>query len=74
MSKLVILNNSVGEVIIASVSKEQENILEEKYDDNIEEWLSEEGIEEKLGINMSNCNYMWMGEGQSIREIEIYHI
>ena len=74
MSKLVILNNSVGEVIIASVSKEQENILEEKYDDNIEEWLSEEKKKKKLGINMSNCNYMWMGEGQSIREIEIYHI
>ena len=68
MRKLVILNNSVGEVIIANVSKKQENILEEKYDDNIEEWLSEEGIEEKLGINMSNCNYMWMQENCIVRE------
>lgn len=68
MSKLVILNNSIGEVIIAEVSKEQENILEEKYDDNIEEWLSEEGIEEKLNINMSNCNYMWMQENCIVRE------
>lgn len=71
MSKLVILNNSVGEVIIASVSKEQENILEEKYDDNIEEWLSEEGIEEKLGINMSNCNYMWMEDDVTTREVTL---
>lgn len=71
MGKLVILNNSVGEVIIANVSKEQENILEEKYGDNIEEWLSEEGIEEKLGIDMSNCNYMWMQENCIVREENI---
>lgn len=71
MGRLVILSNMPNEVIILNVSDEQEKRLEEQYDSDTESWLSEEGIEDKVGFNMSNCSYMWMDEGCEIREVSI---
>lgn len=71
MGRLIICSNCPNEVIILNVSPEQEKKLEEQYDDDTEVWLSEESIEDKLGISMSDCTYMWMDEGVSVKEITI---
>jgi len=35
------------------------------YDENTEVWLSEEGIDEKLGFNVSCINYMWFEDEET---------
>lgn len=71
MEKLVILSNVPNMVIILNVTEEDSQIIEEKYEDNTEAWMSGEGIEDKLGINLNNCSFMWMGSDVTIKEMNI---
>ena len=65
MSKLAILDPSGVQIIILEVSEEQEEKLFNVYDENTEVWLSEEGIDEKLGFNISCINYMWFEDEET---------
>ena len=69
MEKLVILSSVTNEVIILGLTEEQQ-ATEEKYD-TTEEWLSEENIGEKLGVDLNYCQYLWMEDNITIREATI---
>ena len=69
MEKLVFLNNVTNEVIILSLSEKQ-TAIEEQYE-TTDEWLSEEGIDAQLGIDLNYCQYLWMGDNVTLREVKI---
>lgn len=68
MTKLAILNFCLGEVLILSVPDEHLAVLENKYDDNTEDWLTSEGYDEKYGFNTGSIQYMWLEDDSEIRE------
>ena len=72
MDKLYVLDCMNARVVIISVSEKQEKILNEKYDNNTECWLVEEGIDDKVGINVSCCTFMWVYDSETA--IEEYSI
>ena len=69
MEKLVIISSVTNEVVIVTLSEEQAAI-EEQYD-TTDEWLASEGIGEKLGIDLDYCQYLWMEENISTREVTL---
>lgn len=69
MEKLVIISSVTNEVVIVTLSEEQAAI-EEQYD-TTDEWLASEGIGEKLGIDLNYCQYLWMEENISTREVTL---
>lgn len=69
MEKLVIISSVTNEVVIVSLSEEQ-TAIEEQYE-TTDEWLSSEGIGEKLDIDLDYCQYLWMEENISTREVTL---
>ncbi len=69
MEKLVFISSVTNEVIIASLAEEQVAI-EEQYE-STDEWLSSEGIGEKLGIDLDYCQYLWMEDNITTREVTL---
>ena len=69
MEKLVIISSVTNEVVIVTLSEEQAAI-EEQYD-TTDEWLASEDIGEKLGIDLNYCQYLWMEENISTREVTL---
>ena len=71
MAKLVILDAHNAMVHIFKVSHLAEGRLEEIYDNDVEVWFDVEGYEDKYGINLSNCNYIWLDDDGVIENYEI---
>lgn len=68
MEKLVILDACENMVDIITVGHTALGRLEEIYHNDVETWFYEEGYEEKLGVNLNNCSWKWMGENCEIKE------
>lgn len=58
MSTLVVLDFSSLSVFFVKVSDSEVEKLVEKYDNNIEAWIAEEGYDDKFGISMGDSHYM----------------
>lgn len=69
MEKLVIISSVTNEVVIVTLSEEQ-TAIEEQYD-TTEEWISSEGIGEKLGIDLNYCQYLWLEDPVTIKEVTL---
>ena len=62
MGILVIMNHAAQNLMFVRLNEEDVLKLENEYDNNIEAWVSDTELEEKLQFNMSNCNYMYVEE------------
>ncbi len=71
MAKLAILDFTTTRVLIVDVCEEQVEKLENEYDNDTESWLCEEGLEAKLEIDISNIQYMWLDDNETIQHLTI---
>ena len=59
MNTLIILDFATTSVHFVSVTEEQTKVIIEEYDNDIEAWAAEH-LEEKNGVDMMNCQYMFV--------------
>lgn len=71
MAKLAILDFMSTRLLIADVCEEQVKKLENEYSNDTESWLCEEGLDDKLEINVNSIQYMWCDDAVDIYEISI---
>jgi hypothetical protein len=71
MAKLAILDFTSTRLLIVDVCDEQVQKLDDEYDNDTESWLCEEGLETKLGIDISNIQYMWLGDDELVQILKI---
>ena len=71
MAKLAILDFVSTRLLIVDVCEEQMEKLENEYDNETESWLCEEGLENKLEIDISNIHYMWLDDSETIQHLTI---
>ncbi len=62
MAKLAILDSVSNRVLLVDVSEEQVKKLADDYDSNTYDWLCEEGLDDKLEINIDCINYLWLDD------------
>lgn len=71
MAKLAILDYATTRVLVVDVCEEQMKKLEDDYDDNTEDWLCEENLDDKLGIDIDNIHYMWLDGDETIQNLVV---
>ena len=71
MAKLAILDYNSTRVLVVDVCEEQMEKLENDYDSNTEDWLSEEGLDDKLEISINNIHYMWLDDNETIQNMTV---
>jgi hypothetical protein len=71
MAKLAILDSVSTRVLVVDVCEEQMEKLENDYDNNTEDWLSEEGLDDKLEISINDIHYMWLDDSETIQNMTV---
>ena len=71
MAKLAILDYSSTRVLVVDVCEAQMEKLENDYDNNTEDWLSEEGLDDKLEISINDIHYMWLDDSETIQNMTV---
>lgn len=71
MAKLVILDSVSTRVLVVDVCEQQMEKLVNDYDSNTVVWLCEEGLDDKLEINIDCINYMWLDDDETIQNLTI---
>lgn len=71
MAKLVILDSVSTRVLIVDVCEQQMEKLVNDYDNNTVDWLCEEGLDDKLEINIDCINYMWLDDDETVQNLTI---
>ena len=71
MAKLAILDFVSTRVLLVDVCEEQMKKLDNDYDSNTYDWLCEEGLDDKLEINIDCINYMWLDDDETIQNLTI---
>ncbi len=71
MTKLAILDFVSTRLLIVDVCDEQVKKLNDEYDNDTESWLCEEGFEDKLEIDISSIQYMWLGDDGVVQFLKI---
>lgn len=71
MAKLVILDSVSTRVLVVDVCEQQMEKLVKDYDSDTYDWLCEEGLDDKLEINIDCINYMWLDDDETIQNITI---
>ena len=71
MAKLAILDYTSNRSLLVDVCDEQVKKLEDVYDSNTEDWLCEEGLDDKLEINVNNMHYIWLDDDETVQYLEI---
>ena len=65
MSTLVVLNHITGDVLFIGITDKMQRSIEDEYDDNLEAWMSDNGLEEKFGFNVSCSNWMFVDHDET---------
>jgi hypothetical protein len=71
MAKLAILDYNSTRVLVVDVCEAQMEKLENDYDSNTEDWLSEEGLDDKLEISINDIHYMWLDDSETIQNMTV---
>ena len=71
MAKLAILDYNSTRVLVIDVCEAQMEKLENDYDSNTEDWLSEEGLDDKLEISINDIHYMWLDDSETIQNMTV---
>ena len=71
MAKLVILDSVSTRVLVVDVCEQQMEKLTNDYDSDTYVWLCEEGLDDKLEINIDCINYMWLDDDETIQNLTI---
>jgi hypothetical protein len=71
MAKLAILDYNSTRVLVVDVCEAQMEKLENDYDNNTEDWLSEEGLDDKLEISINDIHYMWLDDSETIQNMTV---
>ena len=71
MAKLAILDYNSTRVLVIDVCEAQMEKLENDYDSSTEDWLSEEGLDDKLEISINNIHYMWLDDSETIQNMTV---
>ena len=71
MAKLAILDFVSTRVLLVDVCEEQMKKLNNEYDSNTYDWLCEEGLDDKLEINIDCINYMWLDDDETVQNVTI---
>lgn len=71
MTKLVILDSVSTRVLVVDVCEQQMEKLVNDYDNNTVDWLCEEGLDDKLEINIDCINYMWLDDDETVQNLTI---
>ena len=71
MAKLAILDFVSTRVLLVDVCEQQMEKLANDYDSNTYDWLCEEGLDDKLEINIDCINYMWLDDDETIQNLTI---
>ena len=71
MAKLAILDYNSTRVLVIDVCEAQMEKLENDYDSNTEDWLSEEGLDDELEISINNIHYMWLDDSETIQNMTV---
>lgn len=71
MAKLAILDYNSTRVLVVDVCEAQMEKLENDYDSSTEDWLSEEGLDDKLEISINNIHYMWLDDNETIQNMTV---
>jgi hypothetical protein len=71
MAKLAILDYNSTRVLVVDVCEAQMEKLENDYDSNTEDWLSEEGLDDKLEISINDIHYMWLDDSVTIQNMTV---
>ena len=71
MAKLAILDYNSTRVLVVDVCEAQMEKLENDYDSNTEDWLSEEGLDDELEISINNIHYMWLDDSETIQNMTV---
>lgn len=71
MAKLAILDFVSTRVLLVDVCEGQMEKLEKQYDDNTYDWLCEEGLDDKLEINIDCINYMWLDDDETVQNVTV---
>lgn len=71
MAKLVILDSVSTRVLVVDVCGQQMEKLVNDYDNNTVDWLCEEGLDDKLEINIDCINYMWLDDDETVQNLTI---
>lgn len=71
MAKLAILDYNSTRVLVVDVCEAQMEKLENDYDSNTEDWLSEEGLDDELEISINDIHYMWLDDSETIQNMTV---
>lgn len=71
MAKLAILDFVSTRVLLVDVCEEQMKKLDNDYDSNTYDWLCEEGLDDKLEINIDCINYMWLDDDETVQNVTV---
>lgn len=71
MAKLAILDFVSTRVLLVDVCEEQMKKLDKDYDSNTYDWLCEEGLDDKLEINIDCINYMWLDDDETVQNVTV---
>ena len=66
MGTIIILDENG--IVKVHVSKKSWKEIEKKYDDNIEAWMTDKGIDEKIGVNLGCANWQVFEEEPEISD------
>ena len=67
MNTLILLSFGANTVHFVKVSEELTRLLEEKYDNDVETW-ADEMFADDIGVDMGNCQFMFVGDNPDIYE------
>lgn len=71
MAKLAILDYNSTRVLVIDVCEAQMEKLENDYDSNTEDWLSEEGLDNELEISINDIHYIWLDDSETIQNMTV---
>lgn len=71
MAKLAILDYNSTRVLVVDVCEAQMEKLENDYDSNTEDWLSEEGLDDELEISINDIHYIWLDDSETIQNMTV---
>ena len=71
MAKLVIFDSVSTRVLVVDVCEQQMEKLANDYDSDTYVWLCEEGLDDKLEINIDCINYMWLDDDETVQNLTI---
>ena len=71
MAKLAILDYNSTRVLVVDVCEQQMEKLENDYDSDTEDWLSEEGLDDELEISINDIHYIWLDGSETIQNMTV---